>query len=103
MGFKPELTTCYKCQTSLKNYFMEFKTGQLVCSSCNQHNKYSKKFDKEIILLIITIMNTHIDKLNNVSLSGLNLNNIDFFLDSYLNHHIYGMNYVNSIKELRRL
>tara|TARA_B100001750_G_C15497090_1_gene594882 strand:+ start:585 stop:1331 length:747 start_codon:yes stop_codon:yes gene_type:complete len=103
MGFKPELKNCYKCQIILKDYFMESITGQFICNSCNQQNNTSKKFDQKTILLIITIMNTHIDKLNKINLSGFNLNNINFFLDNYLNHHIYGMNYVNSMKEIRRL
>ena len=103
MGFKPELNNCYKCQKPIKNYFMEYLTGELICGLCKTPNNNSKKIQNNTILLMMTIMNTHIDNLNQIDLSDFDFKNADFFLDYYLNHHIYGMKHVKSIKELRNL
>jgi len=102
MGFKPELKNCCKCQKSLASCFMEYATGELICNICIQQKNNSKRIEIETISLITNIMNTHIDKLDTINLTSLDLKNVDFFLDYYLNHHIHGMHYVNSIKEIRR-
>ena len=100
-GFKPNIQSCSKCQNQMKNGILSKYNGELYCINCLNDKEIF--LDLESLNFLILLMKTNIDNLGELKTPKKYFNQISFFLEQYMCHHIEGMSKVKSVNISHRL
>ena len=101
LGFMPNLTTCYKCQSILNHAFIDEKSGELICPDCSTHSKLS--LNKNSLIFLQKLENIHLDEIGAEIKNPPEMFNALHFLEIFNCFHLEGMNKVRSLDMIQKL
>ena len=101
IGFMPELSSCTKCRSQIKDAVFDNSTGELVCQECNTDGEFV--VDHYTLTLLQAMSTFHMDNLDTIRYKKRSLVNSIKFLDSFSSFHIEGLGRVKSMNLLRDL
>lgn len=99
LGFKPNLSNCSNCQSSLIS--ASFLSGELFCSQCC--NSTAIKLSKNSLSLLKKINKIEIDDIPKLKISTFERKEIGEFLKQYYSYHIDGLREIKSLKVMESI